>query len=334
MTLEAAAASASYGTTASGSSFYAAMRILPREQREAMFQIYSFCRKVDDIADSDGPAARAAGGAAAMARRYRRALPGPSAAAAAAITPPRCKEFGLEARGFPGDRRWHGNGRAAGYPGAGSCDARSLLRSRGERRRAALGSGVRSARRRRHPARASSRPRAAIDQYPARHRRGRRASAGFICRARHCCTRGITSTDPLKVVADPALPKVCPPLVARAQAHFEKADEIMAPQSTPCRCARRGSCQNIIGQFWTLLVARGFASPRSAGPREQDGPDRHRCFATPSSDAKNRPHHRRRNFGPVGRRPARERELSRCMSTRPRSRRAGAAALISMPRPT
>jgi presqualene diphosphate synthase len=33
------------------------MRILPRDQREAMFQIYSFCRKVDDIADSDGPRA-------------------------------------------------------------------------------------------------------------------------------------------------------------------------------------------------------------------------------------------------------------------------------------
>ena len=55
MTLEAAAANASYGAAASGSSFYAAMRILPREQREAMFQIYSFCRQVDDIADSDGP---------------------------------------------------------------------------------------------------------------------------------------------------------------------------------------------------------------------------------------------------------------------------------------
>src|SRR6478736_6659875 len=57
MTLEAAAANVSYGTSASGSSFYAAMRILPREQREAMFQIYSFCRQVDDIADSDGPRA-------------------------------------------------------------------------------------------------------------------------------------------------------------------------------------------------------------------------------------------------------------------------------------
>ena len=36
---------------ASGSSFYTAMRILPKAQREAMYEIYSFCRKVDDIAD-------------------------------------------------------------------------------------------------------------------------------------------------------------------------------------------------------------------------------------------------------------------------------------------
>src|SRR5690349_14297674 len=40
---------------AGGSSFYLAMRILKREQREAMFEIYSFCRQVDDIADSDAP---------------------------------------------------------------------------------------------------------------------------------------------------------------------------------------------------------------------------------------------------------------------------------------
>jgi len=43
---------------AGGSSFYLAMRILPREQREAMFEIYSFCRDVDDIADSDEPRAK------------------------------------------------------------------------------------------------------------------------------------------------------------------------------------------------------------------------------------------------------------------------------------
>jgi phytoene synthase len=35
----------------SGSSFYLAMRILPVAQRDAMYQIYAFCRAVDDIAD-------------------------------------------------------------------------------------------------------------------------------------------------------------------------------------------------------------------------------------------------------------------------------------------
>ena len=38
---------------ASGSSFYAGMRILPRERREAMYAVYGFCRIVDDIADGD-----------------------------------------------------------------------------------------------------------------------------------------------------------------------------------------------------------------------------------------------------------------------------------------
>ncbi len=38
-----------------GSSFYLAMRIMPRSQRQAMFEIYSFCRAVDDIADDRGP---------------------------------------------------------------------------------------------------------------------------------------------------------------------------------------------------------------------------------------------------------------------------------------
>ena len=49
-------------TQAAGSSFYAGMRVLPKAEREAMFAIYAFCRKVDDIADEQGidPAARRA----------------------------------------------------------------------------------------------------------------------------------------------------------------------------------------------------------------------------------------------------------------------------------
>jgi squalene synthase HpnD len=42
-------------TKVAGSSFYAALRILPPRERAAMFAIYDFCRQVDDIADDPGP---------------------------------------------------------------------------------------------------------------------------------------------------------------------------------------------------------------------------------------------------------------------------------------
>lgn len=37
--------------SAARSSFYLAMRVLPKDQREAMFSVYRFCRAVDDVAD-------------------------------------------------------------------------------------------------------------------------------------------------------------------------------------------------------------------------------------------------------------------------------------------
>ncbi|MGD0634139.1 MAG: presqualene diphosphate synthase HpnD [Beijerinckiaceae bacterium] len=40
---------------AKSSSFYLAMRLLPKPRREAMYAVYSFCRLVDDIADDGGP---------------------------------------------------------------------------------------------------------------------------------------------------------------------------------------------------------------------------------------------------------------------------------------
>ena len=40
---------------AAGTSFYWAMRLLPRDRRNAMYAVYAFCREVDDIADSVGP---------------------------------------------------------------------------------------------------------------------------------------------------------------------------------------------------------------------------------------------------------------------------------------
>ncbi|KQT86469.1 squalene synthase HpnD [Methylobacterium sp. Leaf469] len=41
---------------AKSSSFYTAMRLLPKERREAMYAVYAFCRAVDDVADDGGPA--------------------------------------------------------------------------------------------------------------------------------------------------------------------------------------------------------------------------------------------------------------------------------------
>ena len=167
--LETAAANASYGTTASGSSFYAAMRILPREQREAMFQIYSFCRQVDDIADSDGP--RPERLAALQQWRddidalYQGHPPARLRDYAASV-----RTFGLKREDFlaivdgmemdvPQDIRAPDLATLDLY-----CDrvASAVGRS--------VGAGVRSAARRRYLARASSWPRAAIDEYPARRR--------------------------------------------------------------------------------------------------------------------------------------------------------------------
>lgn len=42
---------------AAGTSFYWAMRLLPRARREGMYAVYAFCREVDDIADDERPVA-------------------------------------------------------------------------------------------------------------------------------------------------------------------------------------------------------------------------------------------------------------------------------------
>jgi presqualene diphosphate synthase len=56
---QAAADPAALQAQISGSSFYAAMRVMPKAERAGMFAIYSFCRMVDDIAD-DGTRPRPA----------------------------------------------------------------------------------------------------------------------------------------------------------------------------------------------------------------------------------------------------------------------------------
>ncbi len=54
MTLAVSQEAAPAQARAQKSSFYLAMRLMPPTQRQAMFEIYSFCRVVDDIADDGG----------------------------------------------------------------------------------------------------------------------------------------------------------------------------------------------------------------------------------------------------------------------------------------
>ena len=53
-----AAAHAEQVVARSGTSFYWSMRLLPPDQRAAMFAVYAFCREIDDIADGDVPTAQ------------------------------------------------------------------------------------------------------------------------------------------------------------------------------------------------------------------------------------------------------------------------------------
>jgi len=60
----------------SGSSFYWAMKALPRERRAAMFAIYAFCRAVDDVADQPGERDRKCAALAEWRREIERVYAG------------------------------------------------------------------------------------------------------------------------------------------------------------------------------------------------------------------------------------------------------------------
>ena len=84
----------------SGSSFYTAMRLMPKVEREAMFAIYMFCRLVDDIAD-DGTRARPARAAAlAEWRRDLDALYASRPAGQASFLREPVQAFGLQHTDF------------------------------------------------------------------------------------------------------------------------------------------------------------------------------------------------------------------------------------------
>ena len=260
MTLETAATSTNYGTTASSSSFYAAMRILPREQREAMFQIYSFCRQVDDIADSDGP--RPERLAALQQWRddidalYQGRPPARLVDYVASV-----KKFDLKREDFLAVV----DGMEMDVPQDIRAPDLATLDLYCDRVASAVG---------RLSVRVFGLP--ADDGILLAHHLGRAlqltnilrdidedASLGRLYLPREgLLEAGITGNDPRQVAADPRVPNVCAPLVARAREHFEKSDEIMARH--PRRVVRAPRIMSkYYGAILQLLIARGFSAPRA-----------------------------------------------------------------------
>jgi phytoene synthase len=260
MTLEATAPSANYGSSASNSSFYAAMRILPRDQREAMFQIYSFCRQVDDIADSDGPRPQRL----AALQQWRDDID----ALYQGHPPPRLQDYVASVRRFDLKREDFlaiVDGMEMDVPQDIRAPDLATLDLYCDRVASAVG---------RLSVRVFGLGEA--DGIELAHHLGRALQLTNILRdidedagiGRLYLPRegllhaGITSSDPLKVIAEPSLPKVCAPLVMRARGHFERADAVMGRNRRRVVRAPR-----IMSKYYRaileLLVARGFASPRA-----------------------------------------------------------------------
>jgi phytoene synthase len=218
MTVETTA-DASSGATASSSSFYAAMRILPRAQREAMFQIYTFCRYVDDIADSDNPRPERL----AALQQWRDDID----ALYQGSAPERLRDYAISVRDF-GLRREDFLAVIDGM----EMDVLADIRAPDD---------------------------ATLDLYC-----DRVASAvGRLYLPREgLLSAGISSFDPAAVISNPALPRVCAPLVERAQAHFVESDEIM--NRNPRRAVR---APRIMSRYYhailEMLEHRGFQAPRS-----------------------------------------------------------------------
>ncbi len=259
MTMESTVADANYGNTASGSSFYSAMRILPAGQREAMFQIYSFCRKVDDIADSDGPREERL----AALQQWRDDID----ALYRGDPPPHLRDYVATVKKFDLQRDDFLaiiDGMEMDVPQDIRAPDMATLDLYCDRVASAVG---------RLSVNVFGMPRE--DGIQLAHHLGRALQLTNILRdidedatlGRLYLPReglfhaGITSNDPAKVTADRALPKVCGPLAERAKMHFAKADEIMA------RNRRRAvRAPRIMGKYYQaildLLIARGFVSPR------------------------------------------------------------------------
>jgi squalene synthase HpnD len=255
------AAPADASARARGSSFNAAMRILPRPRREAMFEIYSFCRSVDDIADGAGPH-QARRQALADWRRDIDAL-------YSSFGPPNQTLQGLDkAIHTFGLRREDFRAVIDGMEMDVEADIRApdlaTLDLYCDRVASAVG---------RLSARAFGMPEA--EGQSLAHHLGRALQLTNILRdldedaligrlylpREDLRAAGIGEEEPRAVLANPSLAQACAPTIARAKEHFGAADRIMA------RCPRASVCApRIMADVYRAILgsleSRGFAPPR------------------------------------------------------------------------
>jgi presqualene diphosphate synthase len=245
--------------TASRSSFYTGMRILPRAQREAMFEIYAFCRAVDDIADDPGPRA---------GRRERLAQWRTDIGAIYCGTPPAAlaglaqavQAFALQREDFIAvidgmemdviaDIRAPDRATLDLYCDRVACAVGRLsVRVFGIEQAAGLALAH-------HLGRALQLTNILRDL-------DEDAAVGRLYLPRdELAAAGIAATDPAVVLAHPALGAACAAIVALARTEFAEADAIMTKQ--PRRVVR---APRIMGEAYHLILdaleARGFAPPR------------------------------------------------------------------------
>jgi len=245
---------------ASGSSFYTAMRIMPKAQREAMYEIYSFCRKVDDIADSPGP------------RDYRLdqlkvwradidAIYSGSSVTRARSLVKWVKQFGLKREDFQAvidgmEMDVHADIRAPDWATLDAyCDrvasavGRLCVRVFRMDEKAGIALAY-------HLGRALQLTNILRDI-------DEDATIGRLYLPREALREaGITETRPDLVVADARIGKVCEQVAARAAEHFAESDRIMD------KCARKTVRAPRImrvayGAIYQALLKRGWARPRA-----------------------------------------------------------------------
>jgi presqualene diphosphate synthase len=244
---------------AAGSSFYTAMRIMPRAQREAMFEIYAFCRKVDDIADSPGVRDERLDQLRLWRRDIDALYSGSAVTRARSLAVP-IRTFALRREDFQAiidgmemdvvdDIRAPGWVKLDAYcDRVASAVGRLSVRVFGMEEKPGIALAH-------HLGRALQLTNILRDV-------DEDAEVGRLYLPREALHEaGIMTSDPAAVLAHPALPKACAAVVARARTHFAEADKIMAgARRRTVRAPRIMSAayQAILAR----LVARGWAAPR------------------------------------------------------------------------